>query len=136
MLLLPIIIPFAGSIPLFLMKNNRSRRILTAVIVIITALLSVYVALNGARDTVLLQMGSRLYLRFAVDELSCFFLILISAVWCFVQFHAFGYMRHEGKENQFFGFYSLTFAMLLALSMAKNAVTMYMCFEKIGRAHV
>ena len=44
MLLLPIIIPFAGSIPLFLMKNNRSRRILTAVIVILTALLSVYVA--------------------------------------------------------------------------------------------
>lgn len=129
MLLLPVLIPLVGSVPLFLMKKDAPRRTLTAVIVLLSAGVAVYVALSGTQDVLLLQISSRLYLRFAVDELSTFFLLLISVVWCFVQFHAFGYMSHEGKEGQFFGFYCLTYAMLLALSMAKNAVTLYMCFE-------
>ena len=129
MLLLPVIIPLVGSVPLFCMKNDKKRRALTAAIVLFSAALAVFAALNGADDVLLLKISSRLYLRFGIDALSAFFLVLISAVWCLVQFHAFGYMSHEGKEGQFFGFYTLTFAMLLALSMAKNAVTLYMCFE-------
>lgn len=129
MLLFPVLIPLAGSVPLFLMKEDRSRRLLTAVLVILSAALAVLFAVSGAEEVLLLKISPRLYLRFGVDPLSVFFLVLISIVWCLVQFHAFGYMSHEGKESQFFGFYTLTFAMLLALSMAKNAVTLYMCFE-------
>jgi len=38
-------------------------------------------------------------------------------------------MKHEGKEPQFFGFFLLTYAALIGLSYAENAVTLYMFFE-------
>lgn len=129
MLLLPVLISFIGSIPLFLIKRDRPRRVLTAGLVIVSTVLVLGIVFTANGEILLMRISSRLYLRFAVDNLSIFFLLLISAVWCLVQFHAFGYMSHEGKESQFFGFYTLTFSMLLALAMAKNAVTLYMCFE-------
>ena len=56
-------------------------------------------------------------------------MLLVSLIWCVVQFHAFGYMQHEGAEGQFFGFYMLTYGTLILLASARNAVTLYMCFE-------
>ena len=63
------------------------------------------------------------------DRLSLFFVALVGFIWFFVEFHAFGYMKHEGNEPQFFGFFLLTYAALIGLAFAKNAVTLYMFFE-------
>ena len=129
LMILSILLPLAGALAAFRMKEDRARRRVTAVFVIASALLAVSTAAFAGGAFTLLRISDTLSLRFAADGISLFFVLLVSFIWCFVQFHAFGYMVHEGKEAQFFGFFLLTYAALVALAFAKNAVTLYMCFE-------
>ena len=130
LMLLSILLPMLGAIELFMIKDDKQRRFVTAVLLIISALVAVVAALtNGGEVLTLMHISPALTLSFAADGLSIFFIALVSLIWCFVQFHAFGYMPHEGGENRFFGFFMLTYSALIALALAANAVTMYMCFE-------
>ena len=130
LMLLSILIPMLGAIELFIIKDDKKRRAVTAVLVIISAVVAVFAAVsNGGEVFTLLYLTNTLAIRFAADGLSIFFIVLVSLIWCFVQFHAFGYMPHEGGENRFFGFFTLTYAALIALALSANAVTMYMSFE-------
>lgn len=127
-MILSFLLPALGSIPVFRMTDDKKRHQLTAALVIGGSLLAVLAAKFGTACT-FLRLSDTLSLRFAADSISLFFVVLVSFIWCFVQFHAFGYMVHEGKEGQFFGFFLLTYATLVALSFAKNVPTLYMCFE-------
>ena len=129
LMILSVLLPLAGAIVAFRGKDDVSRRRTTAIFVIASAVLAVLAAAFAGGEFTLLRISDRLTLSFASDGVSLFFVVLVSFIWCFVQFHAFGYMVHEGKEAQFFGFFLLTYAALIALAFAKNAVTLYMCFE-------
>lgn len=130
LMILSILLPMLGAIELFMIKDDKQRRFVTAFLVIVSAVLAVGAALlSGGETFTLMQISPALSLSFAADGLSLFFIVLVSLIWCFVQFHAFGYMPHEGGENRFFGFFVLTYSALIALALAANAVTMYMCFE-------
>ena len=130
LMILSILLPMLGAIDVFLIKEDKKRRVVTAFLVIVSAAVAVVAALtNGGEVFTLMHISPALTLSFAADELSIFFIVLVSLIWCFVQFHAFGYMPHEGGENRFFGFFLLTYGALIALALAANAVTMYMCFE-------
>ena len=130
LMILSILLPMLGAINVFLIKEDKKRRVVTAFLVIVSAAVAVVAALtNGGEAFTLMHISPALTLSFAADELSIFFIVLVSLIWCFVQFHAFGYMPHEGGENRFFGFFLLTYGALIALALAANAVTMYMCFE-------
>ena len=127
--LLPPAVCLAGGIAAFLTRDRRLLHRVAACTVLLAAAAAAAAAFAGTGDITLLRIAPGLSLRFGVDGLGRFFLLLVSAVWCLVQFHAFGYMKHEGKENRFFGFYILTYGALLALCTARNTVTLYMCFE-------
>lgn len=127
-IILSFLLPALGSIPVFRMEDDEKRHRLTAALVIGSSLLAVLAAALG-RGCTLLRLSDTLALQFAADRLSLFFVVLVSFIWCLVQFHAFGYMVHEGGEGRFFGFFLLTYATLVALSFAKNVPTLYMCFE-------
>ncbi|MCR5575421.1 MAG: proton-conducting membrane transporter [Oscillospiraceae bacterium] len=129
LLLFAALIPLLGAIWAFRDKDVKRVHRVTAACVIAGALLASAAALTGAEDFTLLRLSDTLTLRFGVDGLSVFFILLVSLIWCVVQFHAFGYMKHEGAEGQFFGFYMLTYGTLILLASARNAVTLYMCFE-------
>ena len=134
LMLLSLLPPIVGALIVFRMEDNEKRHRFTAAAVICTALLAVGAAFLGMlrefpTEITLLHLDDTLTLSFGADGLSLFFIALVSFIWCFVQFHAFGYMKHEGNEGQFFGFFLLTYASLIALAFAKNAVTFYMCFE-------
>ena len=126
--LLPAAVCLAGGVAAFLIKDRRTLLYETTLTVLLAAAAALLASLAGAREVTLLDMGAGLTLRFGVDGLSRFFLLLISAVWLVVQIYAVVYMESQG-ENRFFGFYILTLGALLALSTARNAVTAYMCFE-------
>ena len=128
LILLSFLIPAAAAIHVFRTEDDTKRRRLVTWSVFITALFAILAGLFGGELT-LLPLTEGLTLRFAADGLGLFFIVLVSAIWCLVQFHAFGYMKHEGGETRFFGFFLLTYAALIALALAKNAVTLYMCFE-------
>ena len=130
LMVLSFLLPVVGAVLVFREKDNASRRRLTVLTVTASAVLAGLTALPGlGNDFFLLNLSRTLSLRFASDRLSLFFVLLVGFIWFFVEFHAFGYMKHEGNEPQFFGFFLLTYAALIALAFAKNAVTLYMCFE-------
>ena len=129
LLMFAALVPLLGAIYAFREKDARRLHRVTAASVILSALLASAAALLRVEDVTLLELGETLSLRFGIDGLSLFFILLASLIWCLVQFHAFGYMPHEGREGQFFGFYQLTYGTLILLAAARNAVTLYMCFE-------
>lgn len=129
LLLFAALIPLFGAVWAFCDKDVRRVHRVTAACVIAGSILACAAVLGGTEDFTLLRLSDTLELRFGVDGLSLFFILLVSLIWCLVQFHAFGYMVHEGKEGQFFGFFQLTFGTLILLAAARNAVTLYMCFE-------
>jgi formate hydrogenlyase subunit 3/multisubunit Na+/H+ antiporter MnhD subunit len=49
--------------------------------VIVSTVLVLGIVFTANGEILLMRISSRLYLRFAVDNLSIFFLLLISAVW-------------------------------------------------------
>ncbi len=128
LMILSILLPAIGAVFAFREKEIGRLHRLTAVFLFASAALAVCAAAFGG-DITVFRLGGTLTLRFGADWLSLFFIVLVSVIWCLVQFHAFGYMVHEGKEGQFFGFFLLTYGTLVALALAKNAVTLYMCFE-------
>ena len=129
LMLLAILIPIVGAVLVFREADNDRRRTLTVVTIAVCSLQAVIAALVLDNEFILLHLSGTLSLRFAADMLSLFFVALVGLIWFFVEFHAFGYMKHEGNEPQFFGFFLLTFAALIGLAFAKNAVTLYMFFE-------
>jgi len=129
LMLLAILIPIVGAVLVFREADNDRRRTLTVVTIAVCSLQAVIAALVLDNEFILLHLSSTLSLRFAADMLSLFFVALVGFIWFFVEFHAFGYMKHEGNEPRFFGFFLLTFAALIGLAFAKNAVTLYMFFE-------
>lgn len=129
LMLLAIALPIAGSVLVFREKDVERVHKLTMYLVFTSAIVSIGAAFLSRGSLTLLKMSDTLSLRFEADLLSRFYIALVSLIWCLVQFHAFGYMKHEGNESRFFGFFLLTYAALVGLTLAKNAVTLYMCFE-------
>ena len=134
LMVLSFLLPVVGAVLVFRETDSAKRQKLTVVSVLAAAILAVAAAFLGqltefSRELTLLRLSDTLALTFAADGLGLFFIALVGFIWCFVQFHAFGYMKHEGKERQFFGFFLLTYAALIALAFAANAETLYMCFE-------
>ena len=129
LMILALLIPVLGAFLVFREKDLVRLHRLTAVTMFLSAAVSVCAAALCKEDFTLFRLGGSLALRVGADGLSLFFICLVSLIWCLVQFHAFGYMVHEGKEGQFFGFFLLTYQTLVALALARNAETLYMCFE-------
>lgn len=129
LMMLAVALPVVGAVLVFREGDVRRVHRLTELFMFLSAAAAVAAALLCRGPFTLLRMSETLSLRFEADNLSRFFICLVSLIWCVVQFHAFGYMKHEGEESRFFGFFLLTYAALVALTLAKNAVTLYMCFE-------
>ncbi|MBR1566877.1 MAG: proton-conducting membrane transporter [Oscillospiraceae bacterium] len=128
MIILAILIPVVGAVFAFRTEDGARRRRICVTSIAAAALVSAAAPfLSG--DVMLLRLNDTLSLHFYGDFLGLFFVILVGFIWFFVEFHAFGYMKHEGNEPQFFGFFLLTYAALIGLAFSANAVTLYMCFE-------
>lgn len=77
----------------------------------------------------LFKISDALSVSFMVDNLSIFFMILITFIFGLVIFYAIDYMKPDRCGKRFFVFFLLTYVMLMLLAVSANAVTMYMCFE-------
>ncbi len=128
LILLSVLIPVIGAVLCFRLEDDGKRHHLSVVTLLAAGIAVLAAGLRGSALD-LLRLSEGLTLRFAADPLALAFAALVSFIWFIVQFHAFGYMKHEGGQAQFFGFFLLTYAALLALAFARNAVTLYMCFE-------
>ena len=100
------------------------------------ALLALWVAWSGDGNVILFYLMKDIPIYFRIDNIGRWFVTLVTVVWVPVGIYSTLYMRHEGEEKRFFGFYLLLYGVLVCLDFAGNLVTMYLFYElmKIGRA--
>ena len=64
-----------------------------------------------------------------LDNMGKLFLAVMTLIWMLAGIFSFTYMKHEGKESRYFGFYLITLGAMAGLGCAGNLVTMYGFFE-------
>ena len=92
-----------------------------------TALLAAWT--DGEKSTVLFRIMKGIPVYFHVDGVSSLFVTFVSIIWVCVAIYAFTYMKHEGEEKRFFGFFLMVYGILVALDFAGNLVTLYLFYE-------
>lgn len=132
LLYLTLLLPLLGGLllPLFRFKSGKCRGIYVETIVVATSLLTWLLLLtrtNTRFDFFTMMQG--LTLSFKVDGMSCVFAGLVSILWPLASLYAFEYMTHEERPNTFFTFYTMSYAVTLAVALAANLFTLYVFYE-------
>ena len=113
--------------------KERKQLILTSAVgLVVTLLISLMVVFGENMQLDLFSFGKNMNVYFAVDDTGRLFALLVMAVWVLAGFYAFEYMKHEKEEKRYFGFYVITFGILMALTFAGNMVTYYLFYEMMS----
>lgn len=131
LMLLPVLFPFLMAIVIGLLKpDEKKRNILASFGVIINFLLLLLTfRLLGESTLHLFKINEFLDIYFKIDKLGILFSLLVSTLWIFTAFYAMEYMKHEGKENRFFIFFTATLGVTLGIGFSGNLITLYMFYE-------
>lgn len=131
-LLILIFLPLVGGLLLSLLRFKRRlyREVFVEVVVIATSILTYVLLFRPPLGTlVLLQVTDTIQFSLKMDGLARVFAGLIAGLWPFATLFAFQYMTHEGKENTFFVFYTMTYGITLGVACSANAFTLYLFYE-------
>ncbi|MDD5901021.1 MAG: proton-conducting transporter membrane subunit [Lachnospiraceae bacterium] len=132
-ILLPIVTPIllGACIPLFHFENAKTRRRYVGGVTVLNTLLMFLVMflLRPQGELMLLNMAGKLSISFHMDGMGCVFGSLVAVLWPIATFYAFEYMKHEGKENTFFTFYTMTYGITVGIAFAANLMTLYLFYE-------
>lgn len=110
--------------------SSRNRLLaITGAGLVITAILAFFAVGSAEAEMTLLSLGEKLEIYFRLDDLGRIFTVIVTIVWLLAGFYSFEYMKHEKEEKRYFGFYLMTFGVLLALNFAGNIVTFYLFYE-------
>ncbi len=93
------------------------------------AALAMVVAWSGDGEVILFHLMKDVPVYFRIDPLGRWFVTLATAVWVPVGIYSIVYIRREGGEKRFYGFYFLVYGALVCLYFAGNLVTMYLFYE-------
>ena len=133
LILLPIFVPilFGACIPLFHFDNAKRRRNYVGGVTILNSLLMLWImfGLRPEGSFMLLNMAGKLSITFHMDGMGCVFGALVAVLWPIATFYAFEYMKHEGKENTFFTFFTMTYGITVGIAFAGNLMTLYLFYE-------
>lgn len=133
-LLFPIVLPILGGalIPLFRFRSSKARELYVEGVVIMTSLLVLAALLLRPEGTVtVFRFGGAVTAEFGADGLGMVFAGLVAFLWPFATLYAFEYMKHEGGENTFFTFFTMTYGVTVGIAFAGNYMTMYMFYEML-----
>ena len=132
LILLTLLVPLVGGALLGVIrpKTAKARGIYVEAVVIATSLLVWTVLLSRTEEPfVPYYLTDNLPLMFRVDGMSCVFAGLVSLLWPIASLYGFEYMHHEERENAFFMWYTLSYAVTLAIAFAGNLFTLYVFYE-------
>lgn len=131
-LLLVIFVPIIlGSLLLVLKETNNRKKLLVYVGIVmgVTGILVLNALTLKETEIVLFELMENVPVVLKLDGFGKFFLAIVSIVWILAGCFSFTYMKHEQKEKRYFGFYLITFGILIGLGCAGNLITMYAFFE-------
>lgn len=100
----------------------------------VSAFLAAAAAWSGEQEITLFELIKGIPVYFHTDGITRLFVTLSSLVWILAGIYSFVYMKHEGKEKRFYGFYLMAYGVLLGLSFSGNLVTMYLFYELLTLA--
>ena len=118
-------------------KSRKSMEIFTEIVVVLNAVAALFIVFGGVNENVtLITFVENYTISFHVDGLGRVFGGLVSFLWPFATLYAFEYMEHDANEKSarfesFFGFYTMTFGITLAIAFAANILTMYCFYEML-----
>ena len=137
LMLLSILFPILAGFALLLsgVERRRAREIWVLSAAFITAALGLAAIFVGTDDTfVAVRFTGTITLAFRADGLASIFGAMVSILWVLASFYALEYMKHEGMETRFFGFFLMSFGVTLGVAFAANLVTMYLFYELLTLA--
>lgn len=134
LLIIPVLVPLVlgALIPLFHFTNRKSREFYVESVVILTSILTyllIFIRPEGKFQAI--NLAGILEVSFHMDGASIIFAGLVAALWPFATLYAFEYMKHEGGENKFFTFYTMTYGITLGIAFSANLMTLYMFYEML-----
>lgn len=135
--LLSVLFPIAAGAAL-LVRRPENRRARNAYCVCCALINSAFVlgsviatARFGAQSTALtaVKMSRALEIALRIDRASMVFGCITGVLWPITTVYAFSYMKHEGMENRFFGFFLMTYGVVAGIAFSANFFTMYLFYE-------
>ncbi|MCI8639740.1 MAG: proton-conducting membrane transporter [Coprococcus sp.] len=115
-------------------EELRNIHILTAAVLIISAAAVLWAVWTGEKEATLIYLMKGISLYFKVDAAGRLFVTIASLIWVAICAYSFVYMKHEGEERRFFGFYLVVYGVLTALGLSGNLVTFYLFYELLTLA--
>lgn len=132
-MLIPIMMPIlcGAIIPLFHFENAKKRQFYVGGVALLNTIImfAVMFLIRPEGDFMLLNMAGKLSISFHVDGVGCVFGSLVAFLWPIATLYAFEYMKHEGKENSFFTFFTMTYGITVGIAFASNLMTLYLFYE-------
>lgn len=132
LLLVTIFLPLLGGalLPILRFRSRTARSVYVGLVTLAaSALVLVQVLSGGAESVSLLRMTDELSIVFRMDALSCVFCALIAFLWPLAVLYAHEYMAHESREDSFFAWYTMSYAITLGVACAENYFTLYIFYE-------
>lgn len=111
-------------------EHDQARlHLFVGTVLILSAVFAVWAVFSGEKSVTLFYLMKDIPVYFHIDGISRIFVTFTSIVWVVVGIYAFVYMKHEGEEKRFFGFYLMVYGVIVALDFSGNLVTMYFFYE-------
>lgn len=136
---LPILLPVLLGLGLLILhpREDRLRRIYVTLSAAATSLLSfLCIALSwiygGDSLTCIMVRFSEIFsISLRLDGLSMAYAALVSVLWPLATSYALDYMGHEEHPNRFFGFWLMTYGIVLGIAYAEDFLTLYFFYELV-----
>ncbi len=131
-LIVPILLPIIGGAMLYFfpIQNDKVRQLYVFGITIVNSIIVWILLIKGVDGQfTLVNMAQDLDIKFHIDGLSRVFGGILAGLWPLASLYAFEYMKHEGRHNLFFCFYTMTFGVCVGIAFAANLMTLYMFYE-------
>lgn len=127
--LLPILLPVVGGLVIFRLHDAKTRKIGVSLTVLSTLAAAVGICFLPDLSLRMWDLGGSIAIYLRLDAMGRLFLCLVSGIWTLVAFFAYEYMSHEGKEERFFAFYTMTLGALMGIGLSGNLLTLYLFYE-------
>lgn len=131
LILIPILLPIAAGacLPLFHFERKARERYVMAAVLLASLTLLLLIGNRPEGAVTVVPLTKELAITFRMDGLSCVFLGLVGFLWPLASCYAFEYIKHEGMDDKFFSFYTMTYGVTVGIAASANLVTMYLCYE-------
>lgn len=111
------------------LKNRTLKCILIFLVMALTAGLTIRLMCFEDYQFVLWHLTDKLDILVRMDNMTRLFAGMTVTAWTLGGVFAFEYMKHEEKEDRYFGFYLIVMGVLIGLDHAGNLITLYLFFE-------